>query len=376
MPSTVSGSLCARPVIDYIGMKTTRYFTAALCGSALMFSANAEKVRFEELPIDLKDKIRIHSGSAPIEDVDRQTKGGKTIYEVGFKKNGQHTEMRFDEKGVPVTAEGNPALDSRKISYNELPEAVRKTLETRVKSGEVNDIDRQVKNGQATYEVGFKQNDRQQELVLSHDGRILNDSPGVRTVAVGAPSGTVSGTGPNALMSEPVTLSASRKVQLTELPTEVQRGITTAAAGARIEDVERGTWQGKTVYEAGFKENGKHVEIQVRENGTILHDPRAVRSGAGSPARIARGSSAEYASVTSLVPLSSGKKVERSALPAVVQRRLDTYAGSKRLEDIEQGTWQGKTIYQVAFKDTDGKHVELQIDDKGMIVFDPRVSNR
>ncbi|MGZ8940878.1 MAG: PepSY-like domain-containing protein, partial [Limisphaerales bacterium] len=318
-------------------MKTTRYFTAALCGSALIFSANAEQVRFEELPIDLKDKIRAHSGSAPIEDVDRQSKGGKTVYEVGFKKNGQHTEMRFDEKGEPVTAAGNPALDSRKITYNELPEAVRKTLEARVTSGEVNDIDRQVKNGQATYEVGFKQNDRQQELVLSQDGRILNDSPAVGTVAVGAPSGTISGSSANTLMAEPVKLSESQKVQLTQLPAAVQRGITTAAAGARIEDVERGTWQGKNVYQAAFKDNGKHVELQVRENGTILHDPRAVRSAAGTPARLTRGSSPEYASVTSLVPLSAGKKIERNALPGLVQRRLYSHIATDKIEDIEQG---------------------------------------
>ena len=78
-------------------MKAHRYLTAALCGSALIFSVNAEKVRFEELPIELKDKIRVHSGASTIEDVDRQTKGGKTVYEVAFKKNGQHTELQFDE---------------------------------------------------------------------------------------------------------------------------------------------------------------------------------------------------------------------------------------------------------------------------------------
>ncbi|HVK58499.1 MAG TPA: hypothetical protein VM735_06955, partial [Candidatus Kapabacteria bacterium] len=130
-------------------MKSIRLASLALCGSAFLLSTNAEKVRFEQLPIDLRDKIRVHSGSAPIEDVDRQTKDGKTVYEVAFKKNGQHTELFFDDKGTPIIADGKPALDSRKITYAELPEAVRKSLETRVKQSEVNDIDRQVKNGQA-----------------------------------------------------------------------------------------------------------------------------------------------------------------------------------------------------------------------------------
>ncbi|HEX7861750.1 MAG TPA: PepSY-like domain-containing protein [Verrucomicrobiae bacterium] len=344
----------------------------------MLLTANAEKVRFEQLPIELKDKIRVHSGAAQIEDVDRKTTGGNTVYEVGFKKDGRHTELRFDDKGTLLTDGAEPALDSRKISYSELPESIRKSLQARVKEGEINDIDRQVKNGQATYEIGYKQNGQQQELVLSDDGRILNDS-----VAVGAPAAPVSGrssvtttsSGENQVLPQAVTLSASEKVTLKQLPTEVQRAINTAAAGARIEDIERGIYQGQNVYQAAFKERGQHVEIQVRENGTVLHDPRAV--GASAPrvrgsATSANARPAEYATITSLVPLSSGSKVERSALPTAVDRRLRFTIGNDKIEDIERGTWNGKTIYQVAFKDQAGKHVELQIDERGQIVYDPR----
>jgi uncharacterized membrane protein YkoI len=356
-------------------MKSIRIASLALCSSAFLLSANAEKVRFEQLPIDLRDKIRVHSGSAPIEDVDRQTKDGKTVYEVAFKKNGQHTELMFDDKGVPITADGKPALDSRKITYAELPEAVRKSLETRVKQNEVNDIDRQVKNGQATYEVGFKQNNRQQEIILSQEGRVLGDSLDVPDSGNPSATASASTSSQSTLASQPVTLSSTQKIQLTQAPALVQRAIRTASAGARIEDLDRGTWQGQNVYEAAFKENGKHVEVQVRENGTILHDPRAV--GGAASASSGRGGSAarpaEYATVTSLVPLSSGAKVERSALPGAVQRRLNTHIATSNIEDIERGTWQGKTIYQVAFKDENNKHVELQMDENGNIVFDPRL---
>jgi uncharacterized membrane protein YkoI len=354
-------------------MKTSRFLFAALCGGTLILSAHAEKVRFEQLPIELRDKILIHSGSNPIEDIDRQTKSGQTTYQVGFKKDGQHTELTFDQQGNLVSDPTGSALSSGKISYNQLPEAVRKMVETRVKSGEINDVERKVKNGEATYEIGFKQADqRQQEIVLSHDGRILSDSP---AVAAGAPArGTSASSGPNALLAEPVTLSSSSKVQLSQLPAPIQRAISTAAAGARIEDVERGTWQGQTVYQAGFKDSGRHVEVQVRENGTILHDPRAVGSAASSSSgrAVSTSRSPEYASVTSLVPLSASSKVERSSLPAAVQRRLTTHITTDKIEDIERGSWQGKTIYQVAFKDPAGKHVELQIDERGNIVYDPR----
>ena len=60
--------------------------TLALCGSALIVSANAEKVRFEQLPTELRDKIRIHSGANPIEDIDRQTQAGKQFTKSHSRK--------------------------------------------------------------------------------------------------------------------------------------------------------------------------------------------------------------------------------------------------------------------------------------------------
>lgn len=350
--------------------------TLALLGSAAMISVNAEKVRFEELPTEIKDKIKIQSGAAEIEDIDRQTKGGKTTYEVAFKKNGQHTEMQFDEKGDLLS--GSPALDSRKISYRELPDAVRKVVDERIQNGQVNDVDRQVKDGKVTYEVGFKQNGQQQELVISQDGRILNDAD-VPTSAIGAAPATSSGTAISSsargTLAQPVMLSTAQKVQLKDLPTPVQKAIVTASKGARVEDIERGVWQGQNVYQAGFKDNGKHIEVQVRENGHILHDPRAIGSAASRTTGRGGSSSASrptYSHVTSLVPLSGSTKVEQSSLPVRVQRTITTHAPND-VEDIERGTWEGKTIYQVAFKDKNGQHTELQIDQDGNVVFDPRV---
>ena len=99
----------------------SRLLALALAGGAIAGSAYADKVALEQLPIDVKDKIRVHTGSAAVEDIDRQTKGGQTIYEVAFKKNGQHTELQFDEKGELLTDKAKGIPDSRKITYNELP---------------------------------------------------------------------------------------------------------------------------------------------------------------------------------------------------------------------------------------------------------------
>jgi uncharacterized membrane protein YkoI len=356
-------------------MKTIRLMAVALAGGALVGSIYADKVSLEQLPIDLKDKIRAHTGGAQIEDIDRQTRGGQTTYEVAFKKDGQHTELLFDDKGQLMTDAKGVVPDSRKISYNELPEAVKRIVDTRVKSAEINDVDRQVKNGQTTYEIGFKQNNgRQQELVLSEDGRILNDA--TVSQAAGAPATAATGSAASSTtastsLAAPVVLATPSRIGLGATPAAVQRTLGIAAGSARIENLERGTYQGQSVYQADFTQDGRRVELQVREDGSILYDPRTLGA---KPANRIRWGSATPASSGSRVTLSATQKVDRNSLPVPVQRRLNSYLGNKSVEDIDRGTWQGKTVYEVAFKDDHGKHVELQIDDKGNVVYDPRTN--
>lgn len=358
-----------------------RYIATALCGTFIA-AAHAEKVRLEQLPQELRDKIRTHAGAAQVEDIDRNVRNGKTVYEVAFKRNGQNVELQLDDRGNLITPAGGQ-LEARKVTMAELPEPVRKIVETRLRGAAPNDIDRQVRNGEVSYEVGFKQGEQQQEIVVSQDGRILRDyelsnsSLAVASVTAQASTNAVS-------------LSNKQKISFDSLPEPVRRTITAAARGARIEDVERGQWRARTVYEAAFKDQGRHVELQVEENGRIVHDPRiqagagnsnsnaasaatASSSAAGSPAARATGAvaSGQYAGVSGPVPLSAGSKIERNALPPAVERGILTHAEGARVEDIERGTWNGKTVYEIGFKDQE-RHVELQLDEQGAVIFDPR----
>src|SRR5688572_10713799 len=114
-------------------MKTGNFTTLVLLSGALVFPAYAEKVKFEQLPADMQAKIRAQTGSAVIEDIDRETRNGKTIYEVAFKKNGQHTEVQIEEGSMAPSVSNTETLDSRKITYGELPDGVKRTLNERVR---------------------------------------------------------------------------------------------------------------------------------------------------------------------------------------------------------------------------------------------------
>jgi len=184
-------------------MRKGNFTSLVVLSTALVFPAFAEKVKMEQLTPALQEKIRAQTGSSEIEDIDRETRNGKTVYEVAFKRNGQNTEIRIEDTGESSTAASSPSttLDSRKISYSELPVLVRRVADAQIKNkgGVVNDIDRQVKNGDVTYAIGFKQNDGpQQEIVLSQNGRVIR-APDSSTSLTAAPNSPLDSTAGSAM---------------------------------------------------------------------------------------------------------------------------------------------------------------------------------
>lgn len=363
-----------------------RLFVIGVCGGTLL-TVNAEKVPLEQLPQKLQDQIRTHTGGNRIEDIDRQTKNGQTTYEVAFKRDGEHTELRFNEQGQLVDRSGASALTSGKIEYKELPPAVQQMVDTRVKKGDINDIDRQVKGGEVTYEVGFKDNGEQKEILLSQDGRILRD------VSVGNAPGVVGGraTVVPMLSRNPVKLADARKVEMDQLPAEARTVIMAQTAGTRIEDLEVGAWNGRPVYQAAFKSAGEHVELQVAANGQIVHDPRKTSAAApvrapvaeptgraaalGRPGGPFSGRSAADLPVNTLVPLSTPLTIDEDNVPPAVEQALNQHAPDAPVEEIQRGVWKDRLVYQFNFEDNGEMH-HLQLDQTGKLVHDTRYPNR
>src|SRR5215213_3476991 len=124
LPSAAFGGLFVA------GMKKGNFSSLVLLSGALAFPAFAEKVKLEDLPAGLQDKIRSQvGGSAEIQDIDRNTRDGKTIYEVGYKKDGQHNEAQFEyneSQQVSSSSTSSSSAASQKISYDQLPENVKR----------------------------------------------------------------------------------------------------------------------------------------------------------------------------------------------------------------------------------------------------------
>src|SRR5688572_764152 len=248
-------------------MKKGNFSSLVLLSGALAIPAFAEKVKFQDLPAGLQEKIRSQvGGSAEIQDVDRNTRDGKTIYEVGYKKDGQHNEAQFEynePQQVISSSSSSSSAASQKISYDQLPENVKRVAQSYVQDGEVNDVDRQVRNGQTTYEIGYKLRDggSQRELVVSENGDVLNQR--TTTTASSSTTSTPTQSGPERLRNRPgvrwgsgnntsTAAASTRVMQYNELPANVRSVSDARLSDGHVQKVERIIQNGQIRYDIDF----------------------------------------------------------------------------------------------------------------------------
>ena len=60
------------------------------------------------------------------------------------------------------------------------------------------------------------------------------------------------------------------KVKFDQVPAAAQKTLTEEAKGAKIDEVDKESDGGKTIYEADVKINDKNYEIKVAEDGTLV----------------------------------------------------------------------------------------------------------
>jgi uncharacterized membrane protein YkoI len=312
--------------------------------------------------------------------------------------------------GASLFAAGAVEVYAEKVKLSELPAAVQTAVKAQTGSAEIEDIDKEIRNGRVVYEVAFKRNGQHTELLVGADGTVL-EGGGVSTPA---PPGAIV----SSVSKVKIPLAGARKVPLDEVPLAVQNVIRTQAGQARIEDIDKGVLNGKTVYEAAFKKEGENIELRVAEDGNILTETKSeglmatlnafpaavqktIRTQAG-PGQIvdvdknvqknATIYAAEFqrdgknqvihvaedgallrhrikkaARGEQIISSWEPRKVTMNEVPAIVQNTIRSQAGRDRIEDIDRMVKDGRTVYQAAFKRY-GKHTELLVAEDGSIV--------
>lgn len=350
-------------------MKKASYSSLALLSAGLVLPAFGDKVQFEQLPPAVQSAIRAKVGAEQIEDIDRETRQGKTVYEVAFKRNGQHTEIQVEDPGpaAPAPAQGTSLLDSRKISYNELPPSVKAVADQQLKGAEINDVDRMVKNGQVTYEIGYKRSGgAQQELRIAQDGTVLSSSSSSAATAAAQANA-----------------STARALAYADLPLNVRQVAESKLSHGGVSRVDQVFQNGQTSYQIGFqREDGQYQQLVIAQSGQVLSEQTfpnaaaAVGSAGSFQSGAASGQASAYSYVTSPVQLSNPEEMSRADLPSAVRVELRKHAQASDVQEVRRGEWRGRTVYQVGYRTDDNRYVEMQFDEKGQVVYDGRNAPR
>jgi uncharacterized membrane protein YkoI len=379
-------------------MKHRNFTSLVLLSGALAFPAYAEKVKLEQLPSELQDKIRAQVGNNRVEDIDRNSRDGRTIYEVAFKDNGQHREIQIEHNDSAGTAPAD-ARDagpiSQKIRYEQLPDNVKRVADSYTQGSEINDIDRRTKDGRTVYEIGYKRNDgsAQQELLLSENGQVLSSSSASANdnSTSAAASSSSSGRQPNYRGVIPGQRSNNevarlRTIQYDQLPATVRSVSDSRLSDGHVSQVQRVLQNGSISYQIDFKkEDGRSQQLVVSEDGRVLRDqfisatnvgsPGGVQWGNSSSATATTSSSTSPANLTAPAQLLSAQEINRDQMPVAVARTVRGYTTTSNIEEVHRGTWNGQQVYQVSYRENNNQLVRLQLDSNGQVIFDPRNSN-
>jgi uncharacterized membrane protein YkoI len=143
------------------------------------------------------------------------------------------------------------AMDGEtEVSIEEVPAAVKATIDAEAEAGTIEEIEMETENGQTVYEADVIIDGQEIEIRVAPDGTLLGKE-------------TEDDEGDDDDEDE-------EEVSLDDVPEAVKETILREAGDAEIEELVKETEDGQTVYEAEFKANGQEIEIEVAEDGALL----------------------------------------------------------------------------------------------------------
>jgi len=304
----------------------------ALMAGAGSFQARADKVPLTQLPEPVQKAIKTHAAGQNLETVERETKDGQTVYEAEFKRDGLNRHMTFAADGTVVPDKHLSDLLSREpsMALRDLPAAVQKTVKEQQGGREVADIDKEMWNGKAVYEVEFKEKGPNSRIYVATDGSMVVDK--------NAKGGTYLGT------------------QLSDTPVAVQQTVKRLASSAEIVDVDQKMKNGTTTYDVEIKQAGMNRHLKIAADGTLMADSTQ-RPSIGERVRERVGLDRDTTTMT------------LDQVPAAVQKTIKDNSDAGTLKPIKREMRNGQTRYDVEFE-KQGKNHRLTIGDDGTILKD------
>jgi len=148
------------------------------------------------------------------------------------------------------------AMDGEtEVSIDKVPAGVMSKILAEAAGGTIREIEIETENGRMVYEADVIIDGQEVEIQVAPDGTLL----GKVTEDDEGDDGDDEGEDED-----------EEEVSLEDVPAAVKATILKEAAGAEVEEVAKETEGGQIIYEAEFEVDGKEIEIEVAENGTLL----------------------------------------------------------------------------------------------------------
>lgn len=299
----------------------------------------AEKVTEAQLPAAVQRTLNQQKGTDTVKEIEKATRNGQTVYEVELNRRGLNPKVVIAEDGSLVR-DVDETVSARiaTMRIEDVPAAVRKTIEQQAAGRKIADIDRETWEGKTVFEVEFAQTGRNAQVHIAEDGTIVKPetkAPAAGTLLKGIFMGT----------------------QLSDTPAAVQETIKREAKGMEIADIDKERRAGRVLYEVEFKNPGRNIELHIAEDGTIVQDSRRDIRGQGAP-----GSEPQTR---------IGRSLAFGQTPAAVQATIRANGDVANIKEIERGEKGGKTVYTVEFQ-KEGRNTKLQIAEDGTLLKDNR----
>ncbi len=330
--------------------------------------SGATQMQLDQAPAEVQRILRDQSQGAAVQNVTKGTWNGQTVYQIIVQQNGRPRVVQVAENGTilngPNGAAGRimrgqtpgganlvPLTGTSVIEISQVPAEVQRMIRDQAGAGgTVQTVTKGQWNGETVYQAIIVQNGRSRPVQIAANGTILNRAFGAQ-----APART-GGAAANS-SADVVALTGATKIQISQVPAEVQRILRDQAQGGTIQTVTKGTWNGQPVYQAEIVSNGTTRQVQVEENGTILNK--------------SQGATRREVRERNLVPLTGSTAIDINQVPAEVQRILRDQAQGANIQSVAKGQWNGQTVYQATI-DQNGKTRQVQVEQNGTILNGPR----
>jgi uncharacterized membrane protein YkoI len=298
-------------------MNTNIY--AAIAALSIVVGANAEQVRFSELPSKAQKTINRNLNGGVVQEIDRKTEAGRTIYQVEVRREGKNRHLKVDADGkllaanaagasVDVKTDDGGVLDKNDGKILDVFPAPSKKDEPKIESevkvdtdhdkGVKADVDVDTDKGTSA-EVNTGEG---KGIFRKGDGKVLGipvpgrkaDKDADVSVEVDANKDHVTTDVNGGLDTDKndgrilgVPKRGFETLSLSEVPAVVRETIRREAGGYKIAEIEKATRNDRTVYEVDIERDGKNRELQIAADGTIVKDTD--REAVGAPATTERG---------------------------------------------------------------------------------------